>query len=111
VDRVERLAREVQEFLFWGIGGLREWIHPKVLLDVLHRRLEIVVDQEGARDEPVAVGARFENEVAARRVALVVGRQEQKLATLALRRADSDRGGGYLLRNIILALYSSLEPR
>jgi hypothetical protein len=43
VDRVERLAREVQEFLFWRIGGLREWIHPKVFLDVLHRRLEIAV--------------------------------------------------------------------
>jgi hypothetical protein len=47
VDRVERFAREVQEFLFWRIGGLREWIHPKVFLTCFTVGLRSPFDQEG----------------------------------------------------------------
>ena len=55
-DHVERLAGHVHEVELRRIGGLRERIDLGELLDRIHARLGIAVDEEAAPDGPDAVG-------------------------------------------------------
>ena len=88
VDRVDRLARAVEELhLAAGVRRLRQRIN----LDLLHQRDGLVglsVHLEAAQEVIDAVGRRLDDEVTLGHLARVTRRQEQILAALALVRPE-----------------------
>jgi hypothetical protein len=82
-DEVGRHARRVGELHRRRIGGLRELIDLEVLLHRLDARLGRSIDQKGAEEEPVAVGARAHDDVTGRHLTLVAGWQDEVLAAFA----------------------------
>ena len=92
-DEVGRHARGIDELHRRRIGGLGELIDLEVLLHRLDAGLGRAIDEKGAEEEPVAIGARAHDDVAGRHLAFVAGRQDQVLAAFALVRAgDADVG-------------------
>ena len=66
VDRIERLAGQVDERLLGGITGIGQPVYARVRLYAIDTGPGVPVNEEAAPDQPVAVGAGFEREVPVR---------------------------------------------
>jgi hypothetical protein len=96
MDRVERFAGEVQEFIFRWLCGLCQRIDAHLLLDGIQGRLGVAINQEAAKEEEIAEGGRMHHEVALRHIALVARRQEQNPGNRMERRHAWEWQGGWL---------------
>ena len=87
MDRVDRLARAVEELHLRRVGRLRQ----RIDLDLLHQRdglVGLAVHLEAAQEVIDAVGRRLDDEVTLRHFARVSRREKQIFAALALVRAE-----------------------
>ena len=83
-DEVGRHARAVDELHRRRVGGVGELVDLEVLLDRFDAGLRGAINDEGAKDEPIAVGVRPQDEIPRRHLALVAGRQDEILAAFAM---------------------------
>gem|GEM_PF-4334928 len=87
MNRVERLAGDIDELHRRRVVRLRQWIDLGKFLGALDGRFGVAVDQETAPEEDIAESGGAENEVALGHIAFVAGRQQQEFPALALVRA------------------------